>query len=88
MNKLEIKEVGEGKDKEKEEKPKFEIIEMSMKMMLVIVGFNVLLPQITAMIYNEDVALIAMLLETELDPQFYMILAALAGALGVKQLSK
>ena len=74
-------------EKPKPEKPQFDIIEKVLTMMLVILAASILVPQFIAAYHHEDVALAAMILEKEIDSQFWMILSALVAALGVTKMS-
>jgi len=72
----------------KQEKPQFEIIEKALTLMILILGLSVLAPFIVAAFHSKDVALVAMILEVELDSQFWMIVSALVAALGINKVGK
>ena len=76
------------KPEHKPEKPQFEIIERALMAMLYILGLVYLVPQFIAAYHHENVAFSAMILELEINDQYWMILSALVAALGVKHIGK
>ena len=67
---------------------KFDTIDKILTMMIFILGLSVIAPIIIASIHTKEVALVSMLLEQDLDPQFFIILSGLVGTLTGKQIGK
>lgn len=65
-------------------KAKLDIVDKAITMLICVVAIILLTPTIAG-IFFDDVALVAILSEREVDPQLWMMLSLLIGAITTKQ---